>query len=260
MKLTRSIAFLVVSTTFAIGQTKVALLTPGTTLPIRFDRSVDSGHVHAGDLIDAKTTQQVRLADGKLLPAGTQVTGHVLEATPFSFDRTPYAKQAASTLTLHFDSVLSKSGPLSLNVYVRAMADPLAVWEAQRPKATDLDPLSTTTQIGGDQVTPSQTEVQSQHGETVGYKRGDGVYAHLVSASSRGNGGCDASETEQAMGLFSAAACGLYGYTDVSLVSSGNNGNGSTLTLVSQRHSVKIWAKTAALLEVIVPASDDVAR
>jgi hypothetical protein len=261
MKLTPSIAFLLVSSSFVVAQTNPARLAPGTTLPIRFDRSVDPAHVHAGDPIAAKTIQQVRLADGQILSAGTRVAGHVVEAKPFSFDNTPYAKQAASTLTIHFDSVISKSGPVPLNVYVRAMADPITVWDAERPRATDLDPLSTTTQIGGDLVTPSQAEVQSQDGDTVGYKRRSGIYAHLVSAVGRGTGSCDASDTEQSMGRFSAAACGLYGYTDVALVNSDSTvANVSNLTLTSRRHSVKIWAKSEALLEVVASGSGAIAQ
>jgi hypothetical protein len=252
MKLSVSIAFAVFSTTFALAQVSPNLsLSAGTTIPISFQRSVDPGHEHAGDVIAAKTTQQIQLANGQILAAGARVTGHVIAANGFSFDKTPYAKQKASTLTIRFDSIESKNGTIPLQVYVRAMADPLTVWAAQEPKSTDLDPLGTTTQIGGDLVTPSQAEVESQDGDTVGYSRRGGVYAHLISATGRGSTSCDASNTEQSMGLFSASACGLYGYTDVALLGNGKSGDVSTLTLASQRHSVKIWARSSALLEVV---------
>jgi hypothetical protein len=99
-------------------------------------------------------------------------------------------------------------------------------------------------------VTPSQSQVRSQDGDTVGYRRSGGVYAHLISASGNGPDSCDASNTEQSMGPFSASACGLYGFTDLTLVGTGRTGEASTLTLVSNRRSPKIWAKSAALLEV----------
>jgi hypothetical protein len=252
MKLFVSIALAVFSTSFAIAQVAPPVsLSAGTTIPISFQRTVDPGHAHAGEMIAAKTTQQVQLANGQVLPAGAHVIGHIVAANGFSFDKTPYAKQNASTLTIRFDSIESKDGTIPLHVYVRAMADPLTVWAAQEPKSTDLDPLSTTTQIGGDLVTPSQSEVESQDGDTVGYRRKGGVYAHLISASGHGPTSCDASNTEQSMGLFSASACGLYGYTDVALSANGKNGDTSTLTLASQRRSAKIWAKSAALLEVL---------
>ncbi len=239
------------STSLAIAQASPSeLLSPGTTLPIQFERTIDPAHAHAGDPVSAKTTQQILLANGRILPAGAHVAGHVIIANGFSFDKTPYAKQSPSTLSIRFDSVTAKEVTVPLHVSLRAMADPLTVWAAQEPKSSDLDPLSTTTQIGGDLVTPSQNEVMSQDGDIVGYHRHGGVVAHLISASGNGRSACDGSDTEQSMGIFSASACGLYGFTDESLVDNGLTRNDSSLTLISRRRSAKIWAKTAALLEV----------
>jgi hypothetical protein len=260
MKLPLLAVIALLSGPFAGAQVSPVTLSPVTTLPIQFERSVDSNHVHAGDAVVAKTTQQVRLANGQILPTGAHVVGHVLAATAFTFDKTPYAKQQASTLTIHFDSIESKGKTLPLQVYVRAMADPLTVWDAERPKATDMDPLSTTTQIGGDQVIPSQSKVRSQDGDTVGYNRHGGVYAHLISAVGNGSASCDASDTEQSMGHFSASACGLYGYTDVTMLDAGKSGAASTLTLAAHRRSAKIWAKSEALLEVLGEGSRTVSE
>ena len=251
MKVALSVALSLISSSFVFAQANSDVsLAPGTTLPIAFTRGIDAGHTSLGTIVEARTTQQVRLANDHVLPAGAHVIGHVVTANAFIFNKTPYAKQSASALTIQFDSLVSHGETIPLHVYVRAMADPLSVWDAQRPKSTDLDPLSTTTQIGGDQVTPSQSEVESQQGETVGYKRSSGVYAHLVSAVGRGSDSCDATDTEQSMGLFSASACGLYGYADTNLVSSGKSGD-STLTLASRHRSAQIWAKSEALLEVV---------
>jgi hypothetical protein len=260
MKLPLFAAITMFSAPLLVAQIAPTILAPGTTLPIQFEHSVDSSQVHAGDTVVAKTTQQVKLANGQILPAGAHVAGHVLAANGFTFDKTPYAKQQASTLTIHFDSIESKGETLPLQVYVRAMADPLTVWDAERPQATDMDPLSTTTQIGGDQVVPSQKEVTSQDGDTVGYNRHGGVYAHLISAAGNGPASCDASDTEQSMGHFSASACGLYGYTDVTMLDAGKNGTSSTLALSGRRRSAKIWAKSEALLEVLGDGSRTVSQ
>jgi hypothetical protein len=225
-------------------------LSPGTTLPIRFVKTVDPGKVHPGDTFSAKTTQAVRLSNGKLLPAGSRVIGQVVNANSFVFDKTPYAKQKASTLAIRFDSVENKDVRLPLHVYVRAMADPFAVRDAELPKATDLDPLSTTTQIGGDQVVPSQSEILSRDGDIVGYHRRGGAYAHLISSVGKSPTECDGSDTEQSMGLFSAAACGLYGFTDATLLTTGKTGEPSVLTLSARRRSAAIWANSEMLLEV----------
>jgi hypothetical protein len=225
-------------------------LSPGTTLPVRFDKTIDPAQVHPGDTFFAKTAQVVRLSNGKMLPAGSRVNGQIVTVSPFAFDKTPYAKQKASILAIRFDSVQNKDVRIPLHVYVRAMADPFVVRDAELPKSTDLDPLSTTTQIGGDQVVPSQSEVLAREGDIVGYQRRGGVYAHLISAVGKGPTECDGSDTEQSMGLFSAAACGLYGYTDATLVTNGKAGEPSILTLSSRRRSAKIWANSEVLLEV----------
>jgi hypothetical protein len=252
MRLTIFAAVTVVATHLAMAQVSpTASLSLGTTLPISFTRGVDAGHAHAGDAISAKLTQPVHLADGRMIPAGAHVAGHVVAASGFAFDSTPYAKQRESALSIHFDAVDGNGVHVPLNVYVRAMADPITAWDARRPKPSDEDPLGTTQQIGGDLVTPSQSGVMSQDGDIVGYQRRGGVYAHLISASGNGPGSCDGSDTEESMGLFSASACGLYGFTDTSLVGTGKTGEASTLTLVSHRRSPKIWANSTALLEVL---------
>jgi hypothetical protein len=156
-----------------------ASLSPRTTLPISFTRSIDANHVHAGDAISAKLTQPVHLANGQVIPAGARVAGHVVTANGFAFDSTPYAKQKQSALSIHFDSVDGYGVHLPLNVYVRAMADPITAWDARRPKPSDEDPLGTTQQIGGDLVTPSQSGVMSQDGDIVGYQRHGGIYARM---------------------------------------------------------------------------------
>jgi hypothetical protein len=261
MKLTILAAVTVFSTHLAMAQvSSTASLSPRTTLPISFTKGVDASHAHVGDAISAKITQPVHLANGQMIPAGAHVTGHVVTANGFAFDSTPYAKQTPSALSIHFDSVDGNGIHLPLNVYVRAIADPITGWDARRPKATDEDPLGTMTQIGGDLVTPSQKGVMSQDGDIVGYQRRGGIYAHLISASGNGPTSCDASDTEESMGLFSASACGLYGFTDTALVGTGKTGEASTLTMVSRRHSPKIWANSTALLEVLSPETASVSQ
>ncbi len=95
-----------------------------------------------------------------------------------------------------------------LKVMVRAMADPLTSWGAREPKSSDLDSLGTVTQIGGDQLVPSQVEVVNMDGDVVAYNRRNGVYAHLIAHRD-----CDGSDNEVSVGIYSPSACGLYGFT-----------------------------------------------
>ena len=223
-----------------------------TTIPVAFTKNIDADHAHAGDPVVVKTTQVVKLGNGQVIPAGAEVIGHVVATSPFIFDRTPYARQKQAQLAIHFDSIVNHGQQLQVSVYVRAMADPIASWEAVEPPSAD-DTLVTLTQVGGDQLTPSQSEVLSRDGDVVAYQRHGGVFAHLIASRGNSPDGCDSTDTEQSMKIFSASACGLYGFTDVSLVESGRRNATGTFVLQSRRSAPKIWKHSNALLEVISP-------
>ena len=223
-----------------------AQLPDHATLPITFTRTISAAHANPGDVILAKTTQSVRLTDGHEVPVGSTVKGHVLASKVFKYDDTPYAKQAAGTLEIQIDSLDVQGQTIPLHVSLRAMADPINSWGVSEPKSSDLDPLATTTQIGGDLLTPSQKEIRDRNGDVVGYNKKDGAFAHLI-ANSRGPVNCDGTDTEQPVSVFSASACGLYGFTNVSLTSS----DSSRIGLASTHSTPQIWKHTTALLETM---------
>ncbi len=249
---------LLLSTAVSVAQNEKAVPAPAqleapTTLPIVFTKTIAAARSHTGDEVSAKTSQVVHLANGTVIPSGTKVAGHVVAANGFAYDRTPYARQKTSILTIKFDSVQIGDATLPLNVMVRAMADPIASEQAYFKWATDIDPQGTTTQIGGDQVTPRALEVVDRDGDVVGYNKRGGVYAHLIAS-----GSCDGSDVEVSMGIYSASACGLYGFAQVSATERGSQTQPSRLTLVSTHGSPKIWKASTALLEVL-PAQQNTA-
>jgi len=221
-----------------------ARLPTHATLPIAFTKTVSAAHAQPGDFIQARTTQAIRLTDGRDVPAGSLVTGHVLAARAFAYDKTPYAKQLPGALKIQIDSLQVQGLTIPLHVSLRAMADPLASWQAQEPKSTDLDTLGTTTQVGGDLLTPSQKEIINRNGDVVGYNKKGGEFAHLV-PNSRGPLNCDGGDTEQPVSRFSASACGLYGFTGVTLT----DFDSSRIGLASTHSNPQIWKNTTALLE-----------
>ncbi|SEB70035.1 hypothetical protein [Terriglobus roseus] len=221
-------------------------LDASTTLPITFTHSVDASHAKAGDLVEAKTFQQVKLSSGAVLPSGARVTGHVVEVSGYTFDKTPYAKQAASRLSIRFDSVQSGSLSLPLHVTVRAIADSITSINAYAPVSNDLDSRSTRTLVGGDQMYASQEGIENKDGDVVAYSRRDGVYAHLIAS-----GRCDGGSTEVSMGIYSASACGVYGFTGMRAVETGSAAQPSTLTFVSARRAAEVPKHSTALLEVL---------
>jgi hypothetical protein len=223
----------------------ISLQAPAT-LPIVFTNSISAKGSHAGDVVKAKTTQVVRLGENETIPAGAKITGHVVAAEPFIYDHTPYAHQKDSVLSIHFDSIQVGQQAIPLNVTVRAMADPVGSAGARTPVSYDLDPSGTMTQIGGDKLIRGEAEVVDADEEVVEYSKHDGVYAHLIA-----NGTCDGGSAEVSVGIYSASACGLYGFAQTSAADMGTANHPSTLTLVSTHLSPKIWKYSTALLEVL---------
>jgi hypothetical protein len=247
----RALAILLLSSTAVLAQvgktaSEPPVLEAPTTLPIVFTKTVSANRSRIGDSVSAKTSQIVHLPNGEVIPAGAKISGHVVAANSFVYDKTPYARQKQSALSIKFDSLEFQEGTLPINVTVRAMADPVTSEDARTPLASDVDPQGTVTQIGGDQLTPSQHEVFSRDGDVVAYNRRGGVYAHLIA-----NGGCDGSSVEVSVGIYSASACGLYGFARVFAQETGSEAKPSTLTLVSTHVSPKIWKNSTALLEVL---------
>ena len=230
----------------AQGESAAGQLAPSTTLPIEFSGNVSAKTAHNGDLVVARTIQRVRLTSGTVLPSGVRVIGHVIDASGFAYDKILYARQKASTLTLHFDAIEVQGQRIPLNVTVRAIADYFTTLAAYEPKSTDLDSLGTLPSVGGDLLTPSHSEVRNHDDDVVAYNRRNGVYAHLIP-----NGRCDGNSTEVSMAIFSASACGLYGYANVSATEFGSAAKPSTLTLLSHRTSPEIVKHSTALLEVL---------
>lgn len=235
------------STVFGQGAPATAgVLEAPATLPIVFVHTISAARSHPGDAVSARTTQDVHLADGEILRRGAKITGHVVQSKPFAFDETLYARQKASVLSIRFDSIEVGGKTVPLDVTVRAIADPLTSLAAVTPEEPDVDPWGAVTQIGGDRRYLWPSPIFASDGNIVAYTRNNGVYAHLIAS-----GACDASSVEVSIGIYSPSACGVYGFADTATETMGTQADPSTLTLVSTRHSPKVWKNSTALLEIL---------
>ncbi|WP_263366053.1 hypothetical protein [Edaphobacter bradus] len=216
-----------------------------TALPIVITKSVSAKNAHPGDVVYAKTTQASRLPDGTSVPSGSRVFGRVVSTSGSVTGRGDAISQE-SYLTIRFDFVQIANEKLPLNAHVRAMADPIASEEAQSPAANDIDPKGALTQIGGDQITPSLRDVVDQDGRIVAQNRRHGVYARLLPNST-----CSGTDIEVSVGIYSASACGLYGFTGIHAGGIGSPHSHPDLTLSSTEYTPKVWRNTTALLEVV---------
>ena len=241
----RSLSFLALLGSVAMVPASRAITLPAqTTIPVIFTHTENAAKAKAGDVVTAKTMQVVVLPNGDQLPKGSMVTGHIVEARPFKFDDTPYAAQQASYLSIKIDQV-GKDGTGPVVTTVRALADPISVEEALTPHGIDeTDYPGTVTLIGGAHYSPVDKHVTyGAEDDIVAYNKKQGVFAHLLP----GGADCPGTQTEQAVGVFSPDACGLYGFGSVHLSEDTASG---TFRLASTHRTVVLYAGSAALLQV----------
>src|ERR1700761_5552022 len=108
-----------------------------TTLPVRFEHSIDATRAKTGDAVQAKTLQVVVLPEGKTIARGTELVGHIVAVQAFHFDTTPYAHQSPSTLSIHFDKLQTGDTVIPVNLSVRAIASTQESQEASSPHYSD---------------------------------------------------------------------------------------------------------------------------
>ncbi len=228
-----------------------------TAIPVIFTHTSEAGLTNPSEIVTAKTTQAVFLPSGQVLPKGAIVLGHVVQSTAFMFDSAPYAIQKPSVLAIHFDKVVAGGSTIFVSLSVRALSDPVQTHEANVVHyAGDFDTVGTRYLIGGSSFSLLENVVSSRSGDVVGYVRPQGVFARLIAGDElQGDMSvhCSGTGAEQSVDIFSANACGVYGFDTVSM--SDNGGRNGTFVLESRRHKVKLYAGSAALLQVIEPGS-----
>ncbi len=67
---------------------------------------------------------------------------------------------------------------------------------------------------------------------------------------------CYGTDSEQAIGIFSPRACGVYGYDTVYMPNNGSDGSG-VFTLKSLHGTIRLHEQSAALLQVNKPSKQD---
>jgi|HubBroStandDraft_4_1064222.scaffolds.fasta_scaffold143617_1 hypothetical protein len=228
------------------SKTQSDCLPAGTILPVRLP-SISSKNAKAGDKIKAKLAQDVRLPDGSTIRGGATVRGEVVAVTNASATR-------GATLTIKFDALLWHGKSTNVRTHLRAMASMMEVEEAQMPTSgpgeSDVYDWLTTRQVGGDSVYGKQGPVVGKS-QTVGQSTYQGVFVRLLaSADGRCRGGAAGNDRLQAVWVFSADACGLYGFGDLEIRNAGRTEPLGEIILESKRGPVKIREGSAALLRV----------
>ena len=161
--------------------------------------------------------QDVPLPGGGRVGNGSRVFGHIVSATKTG--------PSGASMVLKFDSIEDHGRTIKLTAALLAVASTASVADAQIPieANSDLDPVSqwVTRQVGGDVVNRGRGKVAS-HDDIVGrWVEGSGVLVRLTPNPKAGCPTGPGYDREQAVWIFSSAACGAYGLNDLKIASSG---------------------------------------
>jgi hypothetical protein len=212
---------------------KVSLDPPvGTAIPVMLRSEVNAKKDKAGQKIEGRIMQDILLASGSKIKAGSQVRGHIVRVSP------PTA--GGSRVALKFDELESQGHTIPLTVSLRALASMQSVYEAGLPVNASSDTQSTdqwvTRQVGGDVVNRGRGAVGSDSG-IVG-RWSYGVWAKLTPAPQAGCNADDGNNLEQSLWIFSTSACGVYGLSDLKLLDAGWGDPPGVITLDSRKDLV----------------------
>lgn len=218
-------------------------LPDGTILPISLDWGLSASKVHPGQQIRAEVMQDV---PGTSIRRGAKVLGHVVEVH--------LSGNGPATLGFSFDSVVMHGQTIPIKANLRALASRLEVDEAQVPEDMSSRGLNeetwTTEQIGGDQDYRGGGPVAAGL-TTIGQPAPYGILAVPRIQPGQPCRGVVAGATRpQALWLFSADACGLYGFPNLRIEHAGRTDPAGMIVLSAANGKLVLYGGTGMLLRV----------
>jgi hypothetical protein len=219
----------------------------GTILPVRLSSSLDSRKSKPGQIITAKTMQEVPLAAGERIRAGAKVFGRVIDVVPAQ-------NGEGARILFRFDKLLSSNRTVPLTTNLRALASMMEVHAAQLPASgPDRGTSSnawTTVQVGGDVVYRGGGPVMHD-AEVVGKPVFDGVLVRLNSKpGTKCRGSVEGNDQPQALWVFASDACGVYGLADVTIAHAGRTDPVGEIVLSTSESRLRVPSGSAMLLRV----------
>jgi hypothetical protein len=247
MKMARFITFLGGILIFSAGAFGQETIPGGTILPVRLESSL-SGKAEPESEITGRIMQEVPLPNGRKLSEGAKVIGRMVRVAPASNGK-------GVQISFRFDQLVVSKRRIPITTNLRAIASLREIEDAQIPlmgadRGTSQDAW-TTIQIGGDVVYRGGGKVMEE-GKVVGEPVSDGVLSRLsseVGAPCRDE--VEGNNRRQALWVFSADACGVYGLAGVTILHAGRSSPVGEITLASKRSNLKVRSGSGMLLRVI---------
>jgi len=221
----------------------------GTVLPVRLNQTLSSVKSSANQVLTARIMQDVPLFPGRI-PAGTKIQGHIVEVIPAG-------QGVRARLSLEFDTLVVSHQALSVRTQLRAIAGFMQINEAQippiGPSESDVYRWLTRVQVGGDVVYGDGGIVTTANNpnDVVGMSVKGGVVGRLrAKEGAPCSGAGDGNDRPQALWVFSADACGVYGLEHIGITHAGRSDPVGVIVLTSDSDDLKIAAGAGMLLGV----------
>lgn len=219
----------------------------GTVLPVTLSTSLHSRKLKAGQKVSARIMQDVPLAAGAKIRAGSKVMGHVIAMHP------PTAAEGAK-ITLAFEALVTGKRQTRVVTNLRAVASMMAVHDAQLPETGPdrgtPENAWTTDQIGGEVVYRGGGPV-ARGLEVVGTPTYNGVLVRVATKpGSRCRGDVGGNDRPQALWVFSSDACGTYDLSNVTIAHAGRSDPAGKITLQAKHGDLNLEAGSGMLLRV----------
>jgi len=215
---------------YAIGSDQA--LPAGTVVPVMLSTGLNAEKDTAGKKIEGSIMQDVPLPSGEKVGKGSRITGHVVSINK--------PGPSGATMVLKFDSIEDHGRTIPLTAALLAVASMGSVADAQAPieANSDVDPISqwVTRQVGGDVVNRGRGKVASHDGIVGRWVEGSWVLVRLTPNPKEGCPGGPGYDREQAVWIFSSAACGTYGFKNLKIAASGRTPTPGEIELKSSQN------------------------
>ena len=188
----------------------------GTVIPVMLSSGLNAAKDKADKRIVGRVMQEITLPSGSTIREGARILGHTVDVS-----RGP----SGSSIVVRFNAIEKEGRTIRVTTGLLAVASMAFVHDAQSPVSgnSDISPDTqwVTRQVGGDIVKRGWGKVFSSGGLVGRWVGGSSVLIKLTPNSKAGCSDGPGYEREQAVWIFSSAACGTYGLPNVKIASSG---------------------------------------
>ncbi len=221
------------------------MIPAGTILPLQLNTSLNSKKSRPGQIVTARLMQDVPLPSGAKIRVGARVVGHIIDVNNARAG-------SGAKLSLRFDTLEVSKRRIPVTTNLRALASMMEVEDAQIPKVGPdhgtPENWWTTVQVGGDAVYHGDAVTNGLR--IVGKPTGSGVLVQVASKPGFSCRGTFGVHYPQALWVFSADACGTYGFADLTIAHAGRSNPIGTITIASEKNNFDVRSGSGILLRV----------